>query len=276
MSKRQQQINDYERRIYEQNERIARLEGQIQTPAREPQRLASVQPPAQRAPAPEKFPSITEWGQQNPDKTLDDYLDARDGWREQQVQTRTEQQEITAAQQQRVESFVGKLNEARAADPEFVQKLSPRVRDNLKPFEALAPGEASGPINVIGAQVYDSPVAPAVLLHFSQHPEALAALEAIPPSIAMLPPSVRVRAHIQHIIREFGKLEGRLAGDPAHPSPAAAAAPSSSISKAPPPPPVLTRAGTTGDPKASAYARKDVDAILAIRAQERRAKYGDA
>lgn len=195
-----------------------------------------------------------------------------------ETQSRASQDELTAAQHARVETFIGRLNETKAADPEFVNKLTPDVKA-LKPFNALAPGEPSGPRNVIAEKIYDSPVAPALLLHFSQHPEALAGLETMPASIAALPPAVRARAHIQHIIRAFGALEGQLAtaATPTHSPAQPQAVPSSSpISTAPQPPPVLTTPGSTSDPKIAAIARRDVGSFLEIRKQERRAAMRDA
>lgn len=182
----------------------------------------------------------------------------------------TEQTQLSEAQAARVNTFSTRLQEAAAADPTYATKLTPEVRA-LKPFGALEKGEASGPRNVIAEQVYDSPVAPQVLLHLSEHPEALTALETMPAAIAALPPSLRTRAHLQHIVKEFAKLEGRFETPPVAAGAVAPVVPSP-ISAAPPPPPTVHRPSTSSDPKASALARGDVSTYLELDRQERASK----
>lgn len=196
--------------------------------------------------------------------------DTRETERATATQQKTTAEEITAAQHQRVDTFVGKLNEARAADPDFVNKLTDQVKHDLKPFDALKPGEASGAINIVGEQVYDSPVSPQLLLHFSQHPADLARLTTMPASIAAMPAAVRTRAHIQWIVKEVGKLEARFETDV--PAPAAAAASVSTITAAPPPARQVTRAGSTTNPKEAALAQENVGEFIAIRQAARLAK----
>lgn len=174
--------------------------------------------------------------------------------------------ERTTAQTQRIDTFVKQLHETRAADPTFVSKLTPEMRA-LKPFGGLAPGETGGPRNVVAEQVYDSPIAPQVLLHFSQHPEALAAIEAMPAEIAALPPRLRARAHIQHIVLEYGKLEGSLV------SAARPAAPSTITNAPPPPPSVSSRAGSSADPSAAAVAKGDFGAFQRQEDAKRRERF---
>jgi hypothetical protein len=186
---------------------------------------------------------------------------------------RTESDSLTEAQRIRSDKFVKQLHDARATDPEFVNKLTPEVRNDVKPFAALKPGEASGPINVIGEQVYDSPIAPKLLLHFSQHPEDLKRLITVPADIQALPAAARVRAHTQWMVREFGKLEGRLE------SPATPAAPSTpkpkTLTDAPPAAVDLgRRPAEAADPKAGAVKRGDTRAYREIRRQERLARLG--
>ncbi len=134
------------------------------------------------------------------------------------------------------------------------------MKHTLKPFAALAPGEAGGARNVLGEQVYSSPVAPALLKHFSQHPDELTRLETVPPHLATLPPGMRTRAHIEWMVKEVGKLEGRL--EAAIPAAAPAVASPSTITAAPPPPPQVSRTGATADPIASALKRDDLGAFM--------------
>lgn len=188
----------------------------------------------------------------------------------QEHQQRAEHEQITQAEGARVDAFSTRLRDTAAADPTFATKLTPEVRA-LKPFSALANGEASGPRNVIAEQVFDSPVSPQVLLHFSAHPEALTALETMPAAIAAMPPSLRTRAHVQHIVKEFAKLEARFEQAPSAETASAVAVPSP-ISSAPPPPPTLSKASASNDPKASALARGDVDTFIRLDREERRQK----
>lgn len=133
-------------------------------------------------------------------------------------QSRGEAEAMTAAQMARVDGFITQLTAAKTADPTFTAALTEEVKA-LKPFDALKPGEPGGPRNVIAEQIYDSPIAPQVLRHLSEHPDDLKQLEAMPPHIAALPPRAREKAHIQHIVREYGKLEGRLATAATAPAP---------------------------------------------------------
>lgn len=287
VSKRQQQINDYERRIAEQDQRIRALESSLTHPPLE-------RPPT--APAPRepqtwadvvKSPDIDQpmlgeeqFFQQFPDAPYSAYaryaVRYEDRAERANAQQSSEQEQLTIAQHARVEKFVGQLEQARTSDPEFVHKLTPEVRA-LKPFAALAPGEASGPRNVVAEQIYDSPVAPQVLLHFSQHPEALQRLETVPPEIAAMPPAQRARAHIQWIVKEFGKLEAAfetpaaVQGSPL--TPPAVAPP---VSAAPPPAPILTRAGSSTDPQAAAFARGDFAAWDRIETEKELQRRGRA
>lgn len=285
ISRRQQDANE---RIRQAVERAtadliaenARLKQQVQ-PRQAAQPQTQQPAPQPETPEWERYAALPGAPNQN---DFDDYAkftaalslfiaDTRYAEREAAGQARQTHDELTAAQRARVDTFTQQLDSARVADPEFVSKLTPEVRA-LKPFDALAPGEPSGPANVVAEQVFDSPIAPAVLLHFSQHPEALARLTSVPDSIKALPRAAQAKAHIQWIVREFGKLEATL--DTAAPAAASAPAPAASpVTSAPPPVPALTRAGSTANPKDTALARGDFaafqDADRAERIARRRA-----
>lgn len=189
-------------------------------------------------------------------------------------QRRAEQTTVQEAQQHQISGFVAQLNAAAAADPTFATSLSPDVAHHLKPFAAVnrAAGEVAGPINVIGEQVYASDIAPQMLRYFSAHPEELTRITAMPASLATLPPALREPARINWMIREYGKLEGRVAAEsPAAetPEPEPEAAPPTTTAL-PPPPPTLSRAGGAAkDSFESAIARKDVGRALKLDLQER-------
>lgn len=184
---------------------------------------------------------------------------------------RAEAEATTAAQRVRIDKFLGQLTDARTADPDFAAKLSDTVKHHVKPFAALRPGEAAGPMNIIGEYVYDSPIAPKVLMELSQHPDVLERLVAVPAHLTAWPAGpARAKAHIEWMVKEYGKLEGRLETPPAP-----AAAPQ-------PPPKTLTdvpatvtqlgsRAGEAADPKAAAVRKGDTRAYREIRRQERAA-----
>ena len=202
-------------------------------------------------------------GSENVDDAFRTLLTREHADRDRQTQAQTE---FTQAQETRINSFVGQLNEARAADPEFVNKLSETVKNDLKPFNALKPGEAAGPINIIGEQVYDSPVAPQLLRHFSDHPDDLTRITTIPASLMTLPPAMRTRAHIQWMVKQFGILEHSF-------EPAAAAPPQpKTLTDAPAPAAVLgTRSAEASDPKVTAIKRGDTSAYRELKRQERAA-----
>jgi hypothetical protein len=122
---------------------------------------------------------------------------------------RTTADEQASVLAQRVTGFQQQLDAAKTADPTFLTKLTPDVQA-LRPHWGL-PAADVGPANIVATQVFASAVAPQVLLHFSEHPEALAKLTTMPAAIAALPASVRIGEHIQYIVREFGKLEHILA-----------------------------------------------------------------
>lgn len=225
ISKRQQQINDYERRIAEQNERIARLEASQRQPAA-PVAAAAQVPPKAAEPAWKRIaalPQAPQLADFDGDNAIGDHAAAMALFVHETLAAedaqRSRAERLTVAQRDRVEKFVGQLDAARTSDPEFVNKLTPEVRA-LKPFGALLPGEPSGPLNVLAEQIYDSPIAPKVLLHLAQNPADLAKFAQMPRELAALPPAQRTRAHMQWIVREFAKLEGRLEGSPAPTTPA--------------------------------------------------------
>ena len=247
---------------------IERMKQQLLThaPAREEPKAYTGIDPSDPKPAPDAF------------ETHDDYLDARDEWNERRIERKQakaadgvrvsqEHQELTAAQQARVQKFADQLDAATKTDPEFSKKLTPEVRA-LKPFEALAPGERGGPENVVAAQIFDSPIAPQVLLHFSEHPEALARLIAMPADIQAMPQRVRTHHHIQWIVKEFGKVEAALSAPAPKETPSPA--PSKTLTSAPSPAQTLgSRPSAAVDPKAAAVKSGNTQAYRDIRRRER-------
>lgn len=277
ISNRQAKTNDAIRTAVETattdlRRQIEDLHRQLQsrTPPQEPRQPE----PPKEAPKPERFKTLAEYSAEHPEATLEDYMDARDSWRDERTaRTTREHGEMAAraqAEHQRIDAFLGQMKEAQA-DPAFVAAVTPEVKarfSELKPFGALQPGETAGPKNFIAEQVYDSPMVKSVLLHFAQHPEEIDRLAAGPAQLAQVPPSQRTEAHatfhLRWIEHEFKRLEGRLAGQSPSSSSPAAAAPArtaapvpDTVSSAPPPPPTLSKAASATDPQAAAFARGD-------------------
>lgn len=259
-SNRQQKINDAARTAAEQATADLRAENarlKADLDRRAPRAAPETTTPAAPAPPAEKFQTLAEYTVEHPEASLEDYFDARNDWRAdqatKQAHTRATATEIEQAQQTRVDTFVTRLTDASTSDPEFAATLTDDVKA-IKPFGALAKDEPSGPRNILGELIYDSAHVGPVLKHLSLHPDALAALETMPPAIAALPPALRVGAHIQHIVKAFGVLEASLASSSSAAEPAPAP---STITAAPPPAPTLTRAGSTANPKEAALKRGD-------------------
>lgn len=208
------------------------------------------------AKAPEKFPEYANYVETHPDATLEQWLDARDDWRDAQ---RVAKDRHAAAATQRTQQQHARTEKVRTqiaqkveADPDFLTKVKPEILD-LKPFDALAPGEAAGPLNAIAEEILDSPVMPELLLHFSEHPEDLDRLAKIGDPRAL--------------VREFGKLEARL-DTPA--APTTSTPHPKTISDAPrPPAQVGSRASEALDPIHAAVVSGDQAAFKEARRRER-------
>lgn len=201
--------------------------------------------------------------------SLDEHAVAMSLWLNDQIATERAEGErahaLTAAQQQRVERFMGQVEQAKAADPAFIEKLSPEVLQ-LRRFDDLLPGERATPRTFIADQIWDSPIAPKVLLHLSKHPEVLTAMETEPAHIKTLPPGHRVRAHMEHIVKQFGWLEHQLAqAETAVP----AVAPTKTLTDAPAVETLGRRATAPVDARAAAIRTGDTRAYREMRRRER-------
>lgn len=256
VSKRQQAINTYERTIAEQNERIARLEASQRPPA------APRSEPAPKAVAPpvaEKFPKYDEFLTTNPDASLEDWMDARDTWRDdkraQTEHARSTEERRAQTHQERASKFSTQIGERQKTDADFLKKVSPEVLA-LRPFASLAEGEQGGPLNAIAEELLDSPVATAIMEHFTANPTEFKRLAAI--------------RSPRELIREFGKIEARLEKDKEAPAP-----PLKTVTSAPSPGTTLgARPSSPGDPVKSAVSSNNFTAFQAARRAERLAARG--
>lgn len=293
VSKRQQAINEYERRIAGQEQRIRELEGRMARPSAPP----PDQPPPGQPPAPPKAETPKERVARylaRPDApNIDDYdtypqynaaqtLFLQDTLAAEQAEVRGRQQAQESRHRALVArdaSFRERLTSAATADPAFVEALSDEAKSLGGIDHARRTGVVPGPVHIIGELVYDSPQAVAFLKHISANPDALRALVTPPPAVQQLPPQWRAKAHIDHLVTEFRRLEGRLAYEGSVTASDTAdresSVPSSSVSAAPPPPPTLGKAGRSTDPVRSALARNDFAAFdQAEMAKRRRQRSG--
>jgi hypothetical protein len=278
VSNRQQKINEYERRIAEQDQRIRALEAANgRTPATPG--AAPAQPAAdavKKDPAWKRFKDMPDAPKLAEFDSVDDHAaamalfisDQRDAERQQQSQAQHTQQEQERATHTRVETFTNRVQEAAKADPQFVASLSDEVK-HLRPMFALQPGEQSGPLNILWELVYDSPRLENHLRHFSSNPGELRRLETVPTEIQALPAHQRVGAHINWLIQEFGAIDRGFT------KPAAAPAPTpKTLTDAVDVQTLGRKASTPTDPKAAAVRSGNTRAYRELRRAERAQQHG--
>lgn len=257
VSKRQQQINAYERRIAEQDQRIRALESSA-TPA----------PPAAPRTEPvagEKFPAYAQYLETNPDASLEDYIDARqdfrDGLKTKASQAQRQQAEHQRNQQESVSQAHARTLAARAADPAIDAKFTaweqpgadlPDVLFIKTRDQAIAARQIPLAENDFASAIATSEFSAQLIAHIADHPEILE----------------RVRAlENRTVVNKFvGKLESRF--EKADPAPAPVQP--KTISSAPEPGTALgSRPASAADPLAAAVKAGDVPAYRAIRQAQR-------
>lgn len=268
VSKRQETINDYERRIAEQNERIARLEGTASRPAPAPAPVEKPEAAYKRYLAMPDAPKLGDFDSlEEHSAALALFIaDTRAEERQAAAAVKADTDSLTEAQRTRADSFATRIKEAVTNDAAFWEGIRPEVQD-IRPFNALKPGEAAGPSNVVAEELLSSPVAPALMRKLSE-PGQIERLLGVPPEIAALPRGQQPAAHTRWIVREIGKLEALIAT----PAPAPVVAPKQ-ITDAPAPEFRLgSKPAVPGDPAADALKRHDTAGYLATRRQQDIAK----
>lgn len=274
LSKRQQEANARTAKAVEAatadlRAENARLRSTAAPPAPAPPK------PAVAAPVPsERFASFQEFVAQKPDASLEDWLEARDDWRDQRRERtaaqRQEQAAVTETSQATMARASEQLKAKTTASPEFAQSLNPRLLQIQTFADAERDGVQAGPSNVIAEELFKSDALIPLLEHFTAHPDAFTRLETVPDVYAKLPPRQRAAAHAQWIVREMGKIEATL-------TPATAAAEVSTpkpktVSTAPAPPVDLgPRQTQIADPIASAVKANDYAAFEAAERAKRSA-----
>lgn len=139
--------------------------------------------PATPAPAPaavvEKFPSIEEWSTKNPDKGLEDYIDARAEFQQDQktnvarldADLKARAEDLT----KRGQAFSTRMSEAIKAEPDLKSKIPPALSDpnrDTRPLSALSPQELQKAtfVNLVAEAMFRSerPAEIAKYLHANQ------------------------------------------------------------------------------------------------------------
>lgn len=265
-----------------QDELNARTRRAVEEALKSAEQARTAAPPAPpteqpKPPAPppaEKFPSIEEWSKTHPEGTLNDYLDARDTFRDEQRATAARRDAETRGRltemKTRADSFRQNVQAAIAADPQFLNAI-PEEIIAAKPFSALSredihAGKATI-ANVAAEAALRSSDAARFLRHLKANPAEANRIGQLSPGEWLV---------------EFIALDRSLgvASAPAQPSPAAApsqpAAPPSTITAAPPPPETLTRPSSVVDPEAAAFKGKNFAEWQQIQNAKRKAKFTGA
>lgn len=171
---------------------------------------------------------------------------AQKDWQAQQRQT---------ARQTREQTYSDRMGTVLKAEPAFFDTISPEVQA-LQTFDQLHaenPQATGGPLNALAEELVESSIPHTLMRHFSDHPEDLARLAALPP---------------RALAREFGKLEAKLEA----PAPPVTSTTKTLTSMPTPPPTVGSKTVDPDDPLDAALKRKDFPAYQAAkRARERAA-----
>lgn len=262
LSKRQHAINDYERRIAEQAQRIHALETQLQTPPAAPR---SPDTPTPQALAPVVDPTDPEPNHDDttayPEGQYDrKFIKDQARWDARQEVARLERdrhaQTARDAQAQshraRETQFRARVADAAKADPAFLSSLSAEVRALTPSAIAQANGDELSALNALADEFLDSDHGPQLMGHFSQHPEDLQRFAALTP---------------REFTRELARLEVALESATQRPAP-------KTLTDAPAPPTTLGR--KTADPVDEidrAVASGDMSAFKRARLRERAAAH---
>jgi hypothetical protein len=252
LSKRQQQINEYERTIAEQKAELARLKASV-TPPPAPAASRST-PPA--APSITYPPDLATWDAYlaaHPEAQYEEYTDARGDFRAEararQAESHEQDSRTATERQTRLTAFGAKLQAAKAADPQFDTRISPAVA-NLRPLDVLGPDEVPTAMNALAQEIVLAADPIALMRHLSDHPEELQRIGALPNS--------------RELLRAMATLEASLT-PPAVPLP-------KPVTSAPPPPTTLgSKPVEPADELEAAVASNDVGRFRALRLRERAA-----
>jgi hypothetical protein len=211
----------------EAERRAEQAEQRAQALEQDRQRLAAPPPPRPEAPpaaaaTAEKFPRFDQWSATHPEATHDDYLDARDEWRDVRTETvqrdRADTAQRTQAFETRASTFGQRYAEAVQADATLAQRINPQLL-TAKPLSTLTredkaiisaiPDKAQRDqfafLCFLADQWIDSDHAVALLEHVSD-PREFQRLATLPPD---------------QVIRQLARLEAGFAAAPSDRGPVA-------------------------------------------------------
>jgi hypothetical protein len=259
VSKRQQTINDYERRLAQLTAENARLKGQPPADARPGGAPEASAPRPGGIAVDVSQPALEEaaFYTKHPEASTADYVRYLNRFdREVERVSREMEASQTAAQRaahKRATRFHEQIKAA--GDPgEVLQRIDPELAALETREAAVRRGQRPTAANDLADEIIDSDVALQVLEHLTAHPDDKAKLLALPNRRAL--------------VREFTRLEARFTP----PATNGAAAPKT-ITDAPTPAVTLgARAASPADPIDSAVARGDVGAYRAARLRQRAAE----
>jgi hypothetical protein len=237
--------------------------------------LAKLRPATEPAKAPaaaqtERFPSVEVWAAQpaNEGKTFQDYLDARDDFRDALRETKSRTEQARTQHTQHLTEQDGKFGERMKAairdEPDLKSKIpAPFLDPQLVPASAVPPGQPITFAHIAADVAFYSDNPAGFLKYLHAHPDEVQAIGGLPQG----------QWH-----SALSRIDGRIGATPTTPAPGQAAATSpaadpaaapSPISAAPAPAQILSRPGSTVDAKEAALARGDVTTFHRLRNQER-------
>ena len=146
------------------------------------------------SPPPERFPSYQEMAATKPELTPEQWLDARDEWRDAKKAETEGRRRAEESHQQRVGTFRSKITAVETAEPGFWAGLG-GFTASLVPARELPPGAQLTGRNAIADVIIDSDAPDKLLRHFRDDPADFQRISTLHPMLA---------------IRELGKLEARL------------------------------------------------------------------
>jgi len=163
--------------------------------------------PTAGAPTTERFPKYAEYLHAHPDAELEEWMEARDDWRDArrdaQVRVREQTDQQAHRLSERAQQFSTHMQTALHADPDLVTKIDPRLMQT-KALSALEPHERPTFGNFLVEQILKSDQPAALLLHLSNEQEVQ--------RLASLEPDL--------VIRELAHIESRAGAAPGGSAPA--------------------------------------------------------
>lgn len=189
---------DLERRLQEVEARTAPPKAETAKPAAAEYERFLAMPDAPRE---EDFDSYTKFTAAMGLFVADKRLEERETQSRQTAEAQRREQAIAAVN----DRYIAQIDEATTADPEFLNTLHEDVLA-IPTYDALREGERPTGLHVVGEEIRRSAAVVPVLRYFSQHPEQIQRLAALPP---------------REITRQLAILESRLAAAPTASAPVA-------------------------------------------------------